>query len=66
MTYDDWRLASPPEAVEEWADVECHEVDDDEAECGWSGRTIVQVAGRDMTWTCPQCDTETTERSECG
>ena len=59
--YDDWRLASPPEADEEWADVECREVDDDEVECGWSGRTIVQIAGNLMTWTCQQCDGEITE-----
>lgn len=65
MTYDDWRLAGPPEAAEEWADVECREQGDDEIACGWSGRTIVQVAGRSMTWTCPRCDTETTERLEC-
>jgi len=57
--YDAWKLASPPEAVEEWANVECHEVDDDE--CEWSGRTIVQIAGNSMTWTCPKCDSETTE-----
>ncbi len=64
MTYDDWRLAGPPEASEEVAFVECRE-QDEYGDCGWSGRTIVQVAGSHMTWTCPQCDAEISERSEC-
>ena len=65
MTYDDWRLAGPPEATEEVAFVECREQDEDDVDCGWSGRTIVQVAGSHMTWTCPQCDAEISEQLEC-
>ena len=68
MTYDDWKLASPPEADEEQMRAECRMVGYDGIGCDFDGWVTAQVTDQTTTWTCPRCDHEhedsTSERFE--
>ena len=56
--YDDWKLASPPEADEEQMRAECTHVNDDDVQCVFDGWVTAQVTNQTTTWTCPRCDHE--------
>ena len=58
MSYDAWKLDSPPEADEEQMRAECVHVDEDGVECVFDGWVTAQVTDKVTTWTCPRCDTE--------
>ena len=58
MSYDDWKLASPPEADEEQMLAECTQVDDDGVGCDFDGWVTAMIEGDKLTWTCPTCDHE--------
>ena len=62
MTYDDWKLAGPPEADEEQMRAEC--VDDDGVGCVFDGWVTALVTDETTTWTCPQCDAEYEESTK--
>ena len=52
MTYDDWKLAGPPEADEEdLTDISCDR-------CDWEGDVRCYIAGNNLTWECPGCEHE--------
>lgn len=52
MTYDDWKLAGPPEADEEdLTDITCDR-------CDWEGDARCYIAGSNLTWECPECEHE--------
>lgn len=58
MTYDDWKLAGPPEADEEQMLAECTEVDDDGVGCNFDSWVTAMIEGDKLTWTCPKCEAE--------
>jgi hypothetical protein len=45
-TYDDWKLASPPEADEEDMRAECTEPRDDDDPCDYSGWVTAMVTNQ--------------------
>ena len=49
MTYDDWKLASPPEADEEQMRAECTEPRDDDDPCDFDGWVTCQISGERLT-----------------
>ena len=50
--YDSWKLASPPEADEEYlSDIVCNR-------CDWEGEVRCYIAGNNLTWECPECEHE--------
>ena len=56
--YDDWKLASPPEADEEWIEATCDHEDDEGNICTFDNRGSAQISGDRLTWDCPTCDWE--------
>jgi hypothetical protein len=53
--YDDWKLASPPEAEEEDMYVSC-EIEDDYGPCPFEGKVTATVDARRYYWSCPTCE----------
>ena len=53
--YDDWKLASPPEADEEQMRAECTEPREDDDPCDFDGWVTAQICGDRLTWDCPTC-----------
>jgi len=54
--YDDWKLASPPEAEEEVMHVSCEIEDDDGENCSFEGKVTAMVDTHRYYWSCPTCD----------
>lgn len=56
--YDNWKLASPPEADEEWIEVVCENENDEGDICTFESKVCAQVSGDLVTWECPLCGSE--------
>tara|TARA_R110000868_G_scaffold410409_1_gene698374 strand:+ start:886 stop:1089 length:204 start_codon:yes stop_codon:yes gene_type:complete len=53
--YDDWKLASPPEAEEEDVYVSCN-MKDDYGPCSFEGKVTARCDTHRFYWSCPRCD----------